>query len=320
MNILVTGASGFVGRVLCTRLLGEGGQVRGAVWIADAGARIPAGVDAVSIDSMGPNTDWSAALVGIHTVIHLAARVHVMHDTVNDPLIEYRRVNVEGTLNLARHAADAGVRRFVFISSIKINGEGSAAPYSETSKVQPTDPYAVSKWEAEQGLRRIEFESGIEVVVVRSPLVYGPGVKANFLNLLRVVHRGIPLPLASISNKRSLIYVDNLADALATCANHPAAAGRTFLVSDGEDVSSPELIRRMAATLGVPVRLFSVPAAFLRLAGRLTGKAAAVNRLVGSLQVDSSEIRRVLAWTPPISLKEGLEQTVTWYRQQLEGI
>jgi len=214
---------------------------------------------------------------------------------------------------LAREAAAAGVRRLVFISSIKVNGEETAEPYSESSLPQPTDPYGISKWEAEQELRKIEAETGLEIVVVRPTLVYGPGVKANFLNMMTFVQRGMPLPLAAIANKRSFIYVGNLADALTACAREPAAAGQTYLVSDGDDVSSPELIRRTANALGVQPRLFPLPPALMRVAGKLTGRTAAVKRLLGSLVVDSSRISRELGWKPPFSMEEGLRETAKWF-------
>jgi len=236
-----------------------------------------------------------------------------MDDPSADPLTEFRKVNVEGTAQLALEAAKAGVKRLVYISSIKVNGEESAIAYSTDSPVAPSDPYGISKWEAEEALRRIEAETGLEVVVVRPTLVYGPGVKANFLNMMKIISKGIPLPLASINNKRSLIYVGNLVDALAVCATHPAAAGKTYLVSDGEDVSTPELLRRVAFALGVPARLLQFPVLLMKLLGKLTGKSGAVNRLTGSLTVDSSKIRQELGWTPPFSMEEGLLETAAWF-------
>ena len=313
-QVLVTGATGFVGRFLCSRLLSEGLTVRGTILASESPSSLVPGVDPVTIEPLGPNTPWSHAVAGIDTVIHLAARVHIMDDQAADPLTEFRSANTEGTGRLAREAARAGVKRLVFISTIKVNGEESSVPYTEDTGAQPTDPYGISKWEAEKSLRYIEDETGLEVVVVRPTLVYGPGVKANFLNMTKVVQRGLPLPLASVSNKRSLIYVGNLVDALATCATHPAAAGQTFLVSDGEDVSTPELIRRTASALNVPARLFPVPPALMRLAGAVTGKSAAVNRLLGSLTVDSSKIRRELGWQPPFTMEEGLRETAAWFR------
>lgn len=313
MKILVTGATGFVGRFLCARLLAEGWAVRGTLLISENPESLLSGVEPVVVEPLGPHTPWGHALGDIDVVIHLAARVHIMDDPSADPLTEFRKVNSEGTEQLAHEAVRAGVKRLVFISSIKVNGEESVAPYTEESPAQPTDPYGISKWEAEQSLRRIEFESGLEVVVVRPTLVYGPGVKANFLNMMKVVSRGLPLPLASIRNKRSLVYLGNFVDALATCAKNPAAAGHTFLISDGEDVSTPQLITGTARALGVSARLMPFPPMLMRLAGRLTGKSAAVNRLLGSLTVDSSKIRTQLCWKPPFTMEEGLKQTAEWF-------
>jgi nucleoside-diphosphate-sugar epimerase len=311
--VLITGATGFVGRFLCTRLLAQGWIVRGTLLAHENPTSLVKGMESVLIEPLGPDTPWSQAVSGIDTIIHLAARVHIMDDHSTDPLAEFRKVNSEGTKQLASEAAKAGVKSLVFISTIKVNGEESSSPYTEGSKVQPSDPYGISKWDAEQGLRQLEAETGLQVVVVRPALVYGPGVKANFLNMMKAVSQGLPLPLASITNKRSLIYVGNLVDALATCAAHPAAAGQTFLVSDGEDVSTPELIKRTACALGVSARLLPFPLLLMRLAGKLTGKSAVVNRLTGSLTVDSSKIRRVLGWQPPFTMAEGLRETAKWY-------
>lgn len=318
-SVLVTGATGFVGHFLCERLLAEGIRVRGTLLASECPSALAGEVEPVTVEPLGCDTAWSHALSGIDTVIHLAARVHVMADSAADPLSEFRRVNVEGTARLAREAAAAGVRRLVFISSIKVNGEETAVPYTDSSTVNPSDPYGISKWEAEQFLRGIEAETGLEVVVIRPTLVYGPGVKANFLKLLATVSSGIPLPLASIANRRSLVYVGNLVDAITLCAKHPRAAGNTYLVSDGDDVSTPELIRRTAAAGGFPARLFPVPPKLMQLAGMLTGKGESVTRLLGSLAVDSSKIRRDLDWTPPFTMNEGLRLTVEWFRRQGHG-
>ena len=243
-------------------------------------------------------------------VVHLAARVHVMRDEASDPLAKFREVNTEGTLNLARQAAQAGVKRFVFVSSIKVNGEGRDAAYRETDSPAPEDTYAISKWEAEQGLQQISQETGLEVVILRPPLVYGPGVKANFRRLLDTVARGWPLPLGAIRNRRSLLYLGNFVDAIRVCVEHPAAAGKTFLVDDGQPVSTPDLIRAVAHAMGRPARLLAVPVDALEFAGALLGKQAAVARLTGSLWVDSSLIRTRLGWTPPYSMAAGLAATV----------
>ncbi len=307
MRVLVTGANGFVGRNLCGVLTHSAFEVVAAV---RATCAIP---DERVVGDIGPETDWSAALIGVEAVVHLAARVHVMRDTSVDPLAAFRAVNTEGTLNLARQAADAGVKRFVFVSSIKVNGEGRDTPYTEFDPPAPQDAYAASKWEAEQGLREIESVTGMEVVILRPPLVYGPGVGANFLRLMHGVERGLPMPFGRVDNRRSLLYLGNFADAIRVCLDHPAAAGKTFLVSDGEDVSSAELIRRLALAMHRPTRLLPVPPVWLRVAGVLFGRGAEVNRLLGSLYLDSTRIRRELGWRQPYTLYEGLRQTADDY-------
>lgn len=314
MRILVTGATGFVGHVLCQRLLSEGRFVRGTLLANELETVLLERVEPTVIECLGPHTDLDNALADINIVIHLAARVHVMHETASDPLVEFRTTNTLGTANLALRAAAHGVNRFVFMSTIGVNGDNSGdTPYTEISQPYPHNPYSVSKYEAEQLLWQTATETRMEVVILRAPLVYGPGNPGNFLSLLRVVSKAIPLPLASIKNKRSLIYVGNLVDALALCATHPAAAGKTFLASDGEDVSTPELIRRTASALGVPTRLFPMLPSLMRLAGMLIGKGASVNRLTDSLTVDSSKIRRELGWQPPFTMDEGLKETAEWY-------
>jgi nucleoside-diphosphate-sugar epimerase len=242
-----------------------------------------------------------------------------MSDPATNPLSEFRKVNVAGTEKLAREAVKAGARRLVYISTIKVNGEETTEPYTNDSPARPSDPYGISKWEAEKILRSIEAETGLEVVVVRPTLVYGPGVKGNFLSMMKVVQSGIPLPLSSITNKRSLIYVGNLVDALVVCAKHPDAAGRTYLVSDGEDVSTPELLRRLALALDKPARLFPVPLVLIRLLGAITGNGETVNRLLGSLMVNSSKITQELGWKPPFTMEQGLKETAEWYSNQGEG-
>lgn len=308
-SMLVTGASGFVGRALCAELVKRGHSVRAAL-------RTPedfdiAGCETVKISGIDSHTDWNHALHGVTTVIHLAARVHVMHDDASDPLEEFRRVNVAGTEHLARFAAANGVKRFVYVSSIKVNGEETSGEkvFTEMDEPSPQDPYGVSKWEAEQVLHRVSQETGLEVVIVRPPLVYGSGVKGNFAQMLKVLAKGIPLPLASIDNLRSLVYVGNLVDALILCATHPVAVGKIFLVSDGEDVSTSELLRQLGAALGHPARLFPCPSAILILSGRLIGKSDQIGRLLGSLRVDSGKIRRELDWCSPYTLREGVKNT-----------
>ena len=259
-----------------------------------------------------PATDWSRALNGVAAVVHCAARVHIMHDTEADPLTAFRTVNVEGTLNLARQAADAGVKRFVFISSVKVNGEHTAPgiPFIETDAPNSQDAYGQSKHEAEQGLHRIAAETGMEVVIIRPPLVYGTGVKANFAALMRAVQRGWFLPLGAVHNQRSLVVLDNLVDFIVTCITHPQAANQTFFVSDGQDLSTTELVRGMARAAGVPARLLPVPVWVLQAGARLLGKEDAVQRLCGNLQVDISKARRLLGWVPPVSVEEGLRRAM----------
>jgi len=314
-HFLVTGANGFVGAALCAELLHQGHYVRAAVRSASS---LIEKAERASVGAIDGKTDWTEALCGVDVVIHLAARVHVMHDESNDPLDEFRRVNVAGTEHLARCAAIAGVKRLVYVSSIKVNGEATSEgeKFSESDVPDPHDPYGISKMEAEQALHRIAQETGLEVVIVRPPLVYGAGVKGNFVQMLRVLDKGIPLPLASVHNRRSLIYVGNLVDALILCATHPAAAGQTYLVSDGEDISSPDLLRQLGAAMGHPARLLPCPQTLLKLAGRLTGKSEQVERLLGSLQVDSGKIRRELNWTPPYTLEQGLRATADWHRSE----
>jgi nucleoside-diphosphate-sugar epimerase len=309
--VLVTGASGFVGRALCAALSMQGHLVRSATRTSPDRPQSPS----FAVGSIGPDTDWRAALAGCDAVVHLAAHVHGMRRQAADAAGDFHRVNVEGSENLARQAARAGVRRFVFLSSVKVNGEDSAErAFVESDPVMPMDAYGASKAEAEKRLRIISAETGMEVVVVRPPLVYGPGVKANFLSLLRAVDSGLPLPLSSISNLRSLVYVANLVDALGACLMHPAAANRTFFVSDDHDLSTPQLIREIAAALGKRPLLFPVPVALLRGAGLLTGRAEQIARLTGSMQVDISSIKAALDWQPPFSLQQGLAQTASWYR------
>lgn len=314
-RLLITGANGFVGRMLTQRLLDAGYTIRGTLLPGDSSDSLAPGVLPTVVTPLGPDTVWQHALEGIDTVIHLAARVHVMDDQATDPLQIFREVNRDGTVRLAREAAAAGVKRLVFVSSIKVNGEESLYPYHAASPFNPKDPYAVSKMEAELGLHAIQAEAGLEVAIVRPPLVYGPGVKANFLRMLQSIQCGIPLPLASIRNRRSLIYVGNLADALAACATHPEAAGQTFPVSDGEDVSTPELLRLCAKAMEKPSKLTPCPVTLLRLAGKVTGRMPAVERLTGSLTIDTSAIRHKLGWQPPYTLKQGLRETAAWFKE-----
>jgi len=314
--ILVTGATGFVGKAVVQRLLAEDESRCVVAAVRRDNQQWPARVLPRVTGDLEPATDWSVALDGVSAVIHCAARVHVMADTSANPLEEFRRVNVQGTLNLARQAAAAGLRRFVFVSSIKVNGESThlGSRFKADDTPAPLDAYGVSKMEAEQGLREIALQTGMEVVIIRPPLVYGPGVKANFAAMMRWLRRGVPLPLGAIHNQRSLVSLDNLVDLIVTCLTHPAAANQTFLVSDGEDVSTTGLLRRMGQAMGRSARLLPVPASWLKLAAAMVGKQDVAQRLCGSLCVDIEKTRRLLGWTPPLSLDEGLKKAAEGIR------
>jgi len=315
MNILVTGATGFVGRAVVQQLsMFEGSCVAAAV--RHESVSLPKSVRQIICGDLTALTDYSAALEGMDIVLHAAARVHIMNDDVYDPLSEFRRVNVDGTLNLARQAAKAGVKRFVFISSIKVNGEGTTInkPFKPDDAVTTQDPYGLSKWEAEQGLFELASETGMEVVVIRPPLIYGPGVKANFQKMIEWVQKGVPLPLGAVNNKRSLVALDNLVDFIITCTIHPKAANEIFLISDGEDVSTTELLQKVARALGRSARLMSVPVGLMTSVAKALGKEDVVNRLFGSLQVDSSKARELLGWKPVITMDEQLRKLVEAYK------
>jgi nucleoside-diphosphate-sugar epimerase len=311
-EVFVTGANGFIGKALCQKLLNQNVTVHAVVRPGKQN-RLPQGSAAVSVGSINGSTDWKGMLDSIDTVVHLAARVHVMHDRTENPFAAYREINVAGTEQLARAAAEAGVKRFVFLSTVKVNGEENVRPYRDTDPPAPKDSYAVSKLQAEELLIEIAKISGMEVVILRPPLVYGPGVKANFLALIKIVAKGLPLPLASIRNRRSLIYLENLVDVITVSCTHPNAGGKVFLVSDGEDVSTPEMIRRIAAALNTSVRLFPCPGSLLFFLGKILGKGPAVDRIIGSLTVDNSKIQRDLSWSPPYSMADGLRKTAEWY-------
>ena len=307
MRIFITGANGFVGRSLCTEAVARGFTVCG---MTRSPCNLPGNTENLVMGHMNDRADWRKALAGCQVVVHLAARVHVMTDTAKNPLDEFRQVNVQGTLNLARQAAAAGVRRFVFVSSIKVNGEATEPghPFTAEDTPAPLDAYGISKMEAEQGLREISAQTGMEVVIIRPPLVYGPGVKANFAAMMRWLARGVPLPLGAIHNQRSLVALDNLVDLIVTCIAHPAAANQTFLVSDGQDVSTTELLRRMGRAMKRPARLMPVPAGLLEWTAALVGKRDVAQRLCGSLQVDIQKTRQLLGWNPPLTLDQGLKK------------
>ena len=369
---LVTGAGGFVGHPLCKELFQRGYRVRGAM---RSQGQLSAAGETVTVGDIDASTKWGDALRGVDTVIHLAARVHVMKDRAADPLTEFLKVNLYGTSNLARQAADAGVKRLVFVSSVKVNGESTApvstlssdpltpgtlfhgtlssdtlspnpsplkgegkneqagegkgdragggkndeasevkVMFAETDEPDPQDPYAISKMQSEQVLQKIAKETGLEAVIVRPPLVYGPGVKGNLLRLLDAIDKGIPLPLAGANNLRSMVYVGNLVDALIACATNPAAAGQTYLVSDGEDISTAMLVEKISRLLGRNNRMFYLPPGLLRAAAKMLGRAEQTDRLFGALRVNDQKLRGELGWKPPYTMEQGLRATADWYR------
>lgn len=312
VTVLITGASGFIGSALIAKLQ-KNGQLPVRACYRFGGIPDDAEGNFATVDSIDGLTNWREALVGVDSIIHAAARVHVMRDSSTDPLYEFRRVNTEGTLNLARQAVSAGVKRFVFVSSVKVNGGSTCIgqPFKPSDPVQPEGAYGISKSEAEQGLRLLASTSGMEVVIVRPPLVYGYGVKANFAALARLVLAGVPLPLASVEgNRRSFVSIENLLDFLLVTLNHPEAANQTFLVSDGEDLSTTELIHRIAIALNRPARLLPVPPFLLRTGANLFGKGDVANRLLGSLQVNIGKNQLLLGWVPPQSIDDGLRDAL----------
>lgn len=311
IKVLVTGASGFVGEALVLRLLQQKNifpiaGVRGKSRLMGSCTLLH--LDLAITGDLPPLSD-------VDVIVHAAARVHVMDEASDDPLTAFRAINVDGTLRLARHAANSGVKRFVFVSSIKVNGDSTAPnrPFTADDIPSPTDPYGVSKHEAEEGLKRLNLETGMDVVIIRPPLVYGPGVKANFLSMLRWLDKGVPMPFGSLANQRSLIALPNLVDLLAICIDHPEARNQTFLASDGDDVSTPILLKRLAQALGKKARLIPVPVWLLLAVARLMGKQAVAQRVCGSLQVDIDKTRELLGWTPPFSVDQALIQTAGDY-------
>ncbi|MCX7249378.1 MAG: NAD-dependent epimerase/dehydratase family protein [Burkholderiales bacterium] len=310
-RVLVTGASGFVGQALVAHLVGLDSNEVVAMMRASPANRL-AGARYVAAGDMTAGRLGAATLEGVEVIVHAAARVHVLNDDKAKSAIEFDRVNVTATLELAHQAVAAGVRRFVFLSSIGVNGVQTdiGKPFTEADPPNPHNPYADSKLKAEQGLLLLSEQSGLELVIIRPPLVYGPGVRANFAALMRAVQRGWPLPLACVHNLRSMVAMDNLVSFIATCVDHPRAANTTFLVSDGQDISSPDLVRGLAQALGVAARLVPVPVSALQFVGRAFGRGDVIQRVCGNLRVDISKARRVLAWQPPVSMEEGLRRTV----------
>lgn len=314
-RVLVTGANGFIGGHLCREMLRQGWWIRAAV---RSSMQPPDGVEVAVIDDIDGDTDWTNALRGVDVVVHLAARVHVMQDAAVNPLASFLKVNLQGTENLAQQAVRAGTKRFVYVSSIKVNGEETRnqRSYTEQDIPAPQSPYGISKWQAEQVLWRIAKESGLPVVIVRPPLVYGPGVKGNFYSLLTLLGKGVPLPLAGARNIRSLVYVGNLVSALIACATHPAAAGKTYLVCDGESMSTALLVKKLSTALGRNNRLFYFPATLLRIVAAIGGRADQIDKLFGALRVSDTKLRNDLGWTPPYTLEQGLRATAAWYHQK----
>ncbi|MBA1275225.1 UDP-glucose 4-epimerase family protein [Stutzerimonas azotifigens] len=313
MRVLVTGASGFVGAALVTMLKRQGHDLVAAT---RGPVSVPVdGVEYHAVGDIGNAPDWQAVLPNIDVVVHAAARVHVMDERSQDPLQAFRRVNVVATLDLARRAAESGARRFIFISSVKVNGEFTLPdrPFRPDDEPAPLDPYGISKLEAEQGLLALSRQCAMDVVIIRPVLVYGPGVKANFRSMMNWLCRGIPLPLGAVANRRSLVALDNLTDLVATCLAHPAAADQIFLVSDGEDVSTPELLQRMAGVLGRRARLVAIPVGWMTAFARVLGRGAIVQRLCGSLQVDITKNETLLGWRPPVLMNQALARTAADY-------
>lgn len=316
--ILVTGSSGFVGQSLIKRLTTEFEPSSIIAVVRNQSLDLDARVRCIEIGDLSNEINLSQMLQEVDVVVHCAGRAHVMNDQSPNSLAEFRRVNVQGTVNLARQAAAAGVKRFIFLSSIKVNGELTemGKPFTADDEPAPEDPYGISKYEAEQALRQIASDSGMELIVIRPPLVYGPGVKANFESMMKWLAKGLPLPLRAITgNRRSLVALDNLIDLILTCLSHPNAANQIFLVSDGEDISTTDLLIHMGKALGHPARLFYVPLEILKIGAFLMRKKSIYQRLTGSLQLDITKTQKLLDWTPPVTLDEGFRRVARGFNQ-----
>ena len=305
--VLVTGANGFIGSEICRKLLAEGRSVKGVVRSPDRLSIVPDKVVPVLIGTINGDTDWGVILNNVNVVVHSAGVAHKTDKRATEDLVEYRRVNVIGTERLARACSKAGVRRFVFLSSIGVNGEFiREKPFTENDVPSPMSAYAVSKLEAEQALREVSRKTGMEVVILRLPLVYGPDAPGNFGRLMSLIKTGLPLPLGNIKSLRSFIYVGNAVDAIMVCMLHALAAGETFLVSDGQDVSTPDLVKRIACAMKKRAVLFSLPLGILKMLCKIAGKTQDLEKVIGSMLVDCRKIRRLLGWTPPFTLEEGI--------------
>ena len=314
---LVTGPDGFVGTEVCGALLRRNHLVRGAQWTAGP---IRKGCESVIVGDINKNTNWQSAFDNVDTVVHLAARVHVMKDAADDPLSAFREVNVEGTRRLADCAAAAGVQHFIFVSSIKVNGESTdEKPFTEKDTPNPENPYSISKWEAEQLLREIEVRTRMSVTILRPPLIYGPGVKANFMKMIQFIEKGMPLPLGSVDNKRSLLGLGNFVDLICLCVEEEATKGETFVVSDGQDLSTPQLIKRIGKSLKKKPLLLPIPVSLLHRFGQMTGSGKIIERLTGSLTIDSYKVRSMLNWRPPYSVEQEFCRIATWYTKEIVG-
>ena len=310
MNILVTGSTGFVGSRVVELARERDWKVTSVVR-----KQIEPLTNSLVIPSIDASTDWSGAFEGVDCVVHCAARVHQMNESEQDALVAYRETNTLGTLNLAKQAAEAGVKRFVFVSSIKVNGEFTepGSPFQPNLNNIPQDPYGLSKYEAEIELAQLAKDTGLDIVIIRPPLVYGPGVKANFLSMMSLIDKGIPLPFGAIKNQRSLVYLDNLSDLILTCCEHPLAPGHTFLVSDDQDVSTTQLMRTIAQSMGKAPRLLPIPMSLIQLAASVLNKKHIAQRICGSLQVEIGSTKEILGWEPPVTFEQGIKNTVQAY-------